>query len=108
MSNPTPARGPSRRDFATALALAALAPAGASAAGPKAAPPPEKETDPLAAAARALADLVRARHGKHLSDEQLKRVRASIHGHLASGRRMRRVKLANGDEPAFTFSAEVP
>jgi hypothetical protein len=106
MTHPTPAPRPSRREFARALALAGLAPAAGSAAAPgaKVAPP----ADPLDAAAAALAEVVRARHGKHLADDQLKRVRASIHGYLASGRRMARVKLANADEPAFTFSAEVP
>jgi hypothetical protein len=82
-----------------ALTIAPLAPALAAAA--------EKEP-PAAAVAEALAEVVRIRHGKHLDAEQRKAVTTSILRNQLAAERLRDFKLQNGDEPAFTFRADLP
>ncbi len=94
--------GTTRRQFGKTLAVLAavpLAPALAAAA--------EKEP-PAGAVAEALAEVVRIRHGKHLDAEQRKAVAISIRRSQLAAERMREVKLSNGDEPAFTFRADLP
>jgi hypothetical protein len=88
-----------RRDFAKVIALAAAAPLVAGAAQEKPKPLP---------AAEALTEIVRARYGQHLTDEQISAVQASIGRTLRSGEQLKKVKLQNGDEPAFAFRADVP
>jgi hypothetical protein len=90
-----------RRELAAALAGAAV-PALAGGEDEK------KKASPLDGAAAALLAVVKARHGEHLSDEQLKRVRAGIASGLRSGELLRRVKLPPADEPAFVFQADLP
>jgi len=51
---------------------------------------------------------VRVRHGRRLSAAQRNEVRRSILQGLRAADRLRRFKLANADEPAFAFSADVP
>ena len=53
----------------------------------------------------ALAEIVRRRYGKHLTPEQLEAVARELDGRLQGGKRMRETRLANGDEPDFTFHA---
>jgi hypothetical protein len=89
-----------RRELAAALAGAAVP--GLNAAGED-----EKKAAPLDAADALLA-LVKARHGKHLSDEQLKRVRAGIASGLRTAESLRKVKLPPAEEPAFVFQADLP
>ena len=96
-------RRTSRRRFVKAVALAAAAPVLSQAGGGAPAKPA-----PLEAAADALAEAVRARHGRHLTPRQLKHIRQEIHHSLQAAQALGQVKLTNGDEPAFTFSAEVP
>lgn len=55
--------------------------------------------------ARSLGEIVRRRYGKHLTPEQLEAVTRELDGRLQGGKRMRETKLANGDEPDFTFHA---
>jgi hypothetical protein len=55
--------------------------------------------------AEALAQLVRLRYGKELSDDQMNEVKRSIDNRLRNADRMKQFKLANGDEPVFIFSA---
>jgi GAF domain-containing protein len=124
MRDPSPLRDSGRRDFLRAAALAGLAhvtgaplvsfaqtapkpdapPAGAmpvksdSAAAP-AGPPPLSED------ARSLAEIVRRRYGQHLTPEQLEAVTRELDQRVQSGRRLRDAKLANSDEPDFTFRA---
>ncbi len=62
--------------------------------------PPEISDD-----ARALAGVIQRRYGRYLSPEQLETVTKEIDGRIQGGRRLRDRKLANGDEPDFTFSA---
>jgi hypothetical protein len=105
-------RKTTRRDFTKTVATLAVAPLTVAAAESTAAadqpaqtPPPR---DPLTVAADALTEIVRARHGRHLTDEQIRRVRQSIQNNLRSAERLRRFPLNNSDEPAFLFSADVP
>jgi hypothetical protein len=58
--------------------------------------------------AQALTDFVRLRYGKYLSAEQLDEVKKSIERGLRSADQLKQFKLDNSDEPAFTFSAELP
>ena len=62
--------------------------------------PPEISDD-----ARALASVIQRRYGQHLTPEQLETVTKEIDGRIQGGRKLRDQKLANGDEPDFTFSA---
>jgi hypothetical protein len=79
-------------------------PAGATpdsaAAPPAAAKPPEISED-----ARALAGIVKRRYGQHLTPEQLEAVTKEVENRLQGGKTLRAAKLANGDEPDFTFHA---
>jgi len=52
-----------------------------------------------------LAGLARRRYGAHLDAGQLQELTTRIDGNLRSGERMRKVKLANADEPDFAFRA---
>jgi hypothetical protein len=53
--------------------------------------------------ARALAEIIRRRYGKHLNDEQIASIADDFDGDLKAFPRLHAVKLANGDEPDFTF-----
>jgi hypothetical protein len=75
-------------------------PAPAPADTAKAAVPPEIGED-----ARALAGIIERRCGRHLSKEQLESIARDFDGDLKALKRMREVKLGNGDEPDFTFRA---
>jgi hypothetical protein len=66
----------------------------------KTAVPPEIGED-----ARALAGIIERRHGQHLSKEQLESIARDFDGDLKAVKRMREVKLGNGEEPDFTFRA---
>jgi hypothetical protein len=94
-----------RREFSRTLALLAaaplLGPSGALAAD-------DKPPDPVAATADALTEAARARFGKDFPEEQVKQIRERIHRNLVSGQSMKKPKLQNGDEPAFSFRADLP
>jgi hypothetical protein len=117
-----------RRRLLGLLGLAGAAPlwiAGARAADPPpasgqpapAAPAPAPQPGPPAAAgsaaaeagpsddARDLAAIARRRYGAHLDEAQLKDLTAELDDNLKAGERLRKVKLANADEPDFTFHA---
>lgn len=72
----------------------------AKAATPPAPKPPEISDD-----ARALAEVLKRRYGQHLTPEQLEAVTREIENRLQGGRALRAAKLANADEPDFTFRA---
>lgn len=74
------------------------APAPADSAG--AAAPPAIGED-----ARTLAGLIERRYGAQLTKEQLESIARDFDGDLKALKRMREVKLGNGDEPDFTFRA---
>jgi hypothetical protein len=98
-------RKTTRREFARNLALLAatplLAPSGVPAAD-------DKPPDPVAATADALLEAARARFGRDFPEDHVKQIRERIHRSLLSGQAMRKPKLQNGDEPAFSFRADLP
>jgi hypothetical protein len=101
-------RANSRREFnktLAALAAASLSPAMTQSAAQE--PSPAK-SNPRAGTAEALMEIVRLRYGEYLSDEQIKEVQRSLQRSLDSAARLKQFKLANSDEPAFTFSADLP
>jgi hypothetical protein len=75
-----------------------------AAAAPPSAPEPPAEISPQA---RSLAEVVRARYGDHLDDAQLQEVTKDLDRVVKNGERLRAAKLANADEPDFTFGAAV-
>jgi hypothetical protein len=90
-----------------AMAQAPTRPAGATSAKPDTAAAPAAPAAPaeISEDARALAAIVRRRYGKHLTPEQLEAVTRELDNRIQGGKRMRETKLANGDEPDFTFHA---
>ena len=94
-----------RRQFHKQVAALAVAPVLASAADAR---PGVATPGRAATAAEALAEVVRLRYGRHLSEEQLRHVRAAVAANVRMGERLGRVALDNGDEPAFAFSPDVP
>ena len=117
-SQPPPA--PARRRFIKAVGLASLStalappllalaqsatPPGGGAAAPA---KPDSATAPagppeISEDARSLAEIVRRRYGKHLTPEQLEAVARELDGRVRGGKTLRETKLANSDEPDFTF-----
>jgi hypothetical protein len=104
----------SRREFAEALALAALVPllgtgvravgvplAGVSSGIGTAATVPADPGD----LAKALAGVLRAQYGDRLGEADLAAVTRQIQNGLERAEKVRKVSLANGDEPDFVFSA---
>ena len=92
----------------TALAGPALARAQApppSPAAPVVPPPdgPKAAVPEVAEDARALAGIIERRYGRHLSKEQLASIARDFDGDIRALERLKQVKLANGDEPDFTF-----
>jgi hypothetical protein len=96
-----------RREFTQKLALLVATPLLPRAETSHAAdePPPP---DPIAVTAAALTEAARARFGKNLDEEHVKKVTASIQRGLFSAQALRRSKLTNADEPAFVFRADLP
>jgi hypothetical protein len=96
-----------RREFTRTLALVAATPflarGGEARSADEPAPP-----DPIAATAAALTEAARARFGRNLDEEHIKKIRDSIQRGLSSAQILKRAKLTNGDEPAFVFRAELP
>ncbi len=101
-------RKTTRREFARELALlAAAAPlAAASAQAAQPADPP-RPAEGVPGMAEALTQVIRLRHAKHLTAEQLKRVRSQVERNLRSGAALRRPALRNGDEPDSVFFADM-
>ncbi|HEV8177282.1 MAG TPA: hypothetical protein VGP44_06290 [Gemmatimonadales bacterium] len=98
----------SRRSFAESLAVAALAPLiGVRpetirlGAWPPA--PSHSASDP-GAVAKALAEVIRRQYGSRLSAADLATVTRQIQTGLERVSELRKVELANGDEPDFVFS----
>jgi hypothetical protein len=104
---------PTRRQFNKRAALLAAAPLAVAAAPAAAAPVPQAGDLPAAAEtnaaqAAALTSIVRGRHGKSLTDDQLKRVQQRIGFGLVMARRLRDFRVTEHDEPATVFPADVP
>lgn len=68
---------------------------------PQQTPPPQKPS-PLA---EAYAEAARVRFGEKLTPEQFEQVKKDMEGNVRAADRLRAVKLKNGDEPDFIFSA---
>ena len=86
-----------------ARALAQAAKSAVTPAAPdtsKAAAPPPPSED-----AKALASIVQRRYGQHLDADQMKAITEELENRVQGGQRLRASKLANGDEPDFTFHA---
>ena len=105
----------SRRQFAksvaTTLAAATLAHAQTPAkskepAAPPASPQPSPATQEPSPVAAAYLEVARARFGDKLSPEQLEQLRKDFDNYVRNSDRLRAVKLKNGDEPDFVFSAD--
>jgi hypothetical protein len=107
----------SRRQFVTAIAASATAsllparawgqtpsPPPAPSPSPSVSPSPTPLPEP-SAAAEALTEVVRIRHGKHLSGADLGEIAKAIDRSLKSAERMKKVALKNSDEPDVTFFA---
>jgi hypothetical protein len=90
-----------RREFAGLAAVAAVPLLGA----PAAAAPLQAQPSP--GDVQALADLMRARYGKYLDEDQLKSVRARIEGLIRAADRLRKFTVGQ-DDPAFVFQADIP
>jgi hypothetical protein len=96
-----------RREFAKSLALVAAAPLiGAPEANGGEDEKSSKDKLPDGVS-EALTQIVRSRYGKYLTEEQVKEVKKSLEGRQRTAETMKKVKLANGDEPAFIFFADV-
>jgi hypothetical protein len=96
-----------RRDFARSLAIAgALARVSVplAAADILAQTPPTPTPSPLG---KALTEVVRASYGQHLDDAELARIDKDFQDHASLLERLRKFKLANADEPDFTFASLV-
>ena len=100
----------SRRSFAESLALAALAPL--IGVRPESirlrtwhAVAPPLGADPPGKLAQALTCAIKAQYGARLSAKDLKTIASQIQTGLERVDRLRKVELANGDEPDFVFSA---
>ncbi len=102
--------GMSRREFAESLALAALVPVLGVGAAPVRLPWWEAVAGGAAAEepgalAKALAEAIRAEYGSRLSGADLSTITRQIQSGLERVENIRKVELANGDEPHFIFSA---
>ena len=87
---------------AVGFAGPAPTPSPATAATPPASPDAEK---PPSAEAIALAQLVQLRYPNALNAEQLKSLTEDLDSRLDSGRALRKLSFANGDEPDMIFHA---
>lgn len=105
----------SRREFhraaATAATLSVVAgwiPAAQEQPGGAESPATRPASGALEAPSReavALAEIVRARYGSRLDAQALHEITRSIDGGLKGAATLRKVPLANGEEPAFVFRA---
>ncbi|MFL5460305.1 MAG: hypothetical protein ACJ8AY_06440, partial [Gemmatimonadales bacterium] len=98
-----------RRAFAESLAIAALAPVLGVTPGsipvPDWSSPADSVHAPAGALAKALAGAIRAQYGSRLSAKALTTITDQIQRGLERVERLKKVPLANGDEPDFVFSA---
>ena len=94
--------GPSRRQMLHQAAALAGVPVAAATL-----PAAEGPAEALTVRAAALLEMARAQYGKHLTEEQLKSLARGILRSQLTADRLKRVPLANGDEPA-AFQADLP
>ena len=99
-----------RRAFAESLALSALVPLlpvlpASTSFGPWDAALPDSEVAPPGTLAKALTGVIRSQYGSRLSSKDLDTIAGQIQSGLERIDQLRKVQLANGDEPDFVFSA---
>jgi hypothetical protein len=82
----------------TALAQAPATPPAAPATPAAPAPPEHSGSE-----ARLLAEVLRERYPDRFTEKEWTSIVGDFDGDLGAGKRLRAVKLANGDEPDFTF-----
>ena len=102
-----------RRSFLKSLAAAPLLPAVLAQVAPNPPQPPSPTPAPSpgdtpSPMAEAMAEAARHRFGAHFQPGDMEEVRKAIHGNLQAADRLRKVKLANADEPVTLFSAVPP
>jgi hypothetical protein len=78
----------------------------AAPATPAAPPPAGAPAEGPSQDAVELAGLARRRYGAYLDEDRIQELTARIDGNLKSAEALRKVKLANADEPDFTFRAQ--
>jgi hypothetical protein len=119
MSETPSARERDRRGFLKMVAAAAtILPAAARAqsttpATPPATPPAPAAATPAAPAgpehstgeARLLTEVLRSRYPDRFTETQWTKIASDFDGQLAGSKRLRAMKLTNGDEPDVTFRA---
>jgi len=118
MSQASHAREHDRRAFLmlVATALAAVPAAVHAQAPPAPGTPPAPSTPPATPAApaapehstneaRLLTEVLRARYPDRFEEKQWGSIASDFDGDLAASKRLRAMKLANGDEPDATFRA---
>ena len=92
------------------LAAATLLHAQTPATTKQAPAPPNPQPTPAPSTpspiAEAYAEVARARFGQQVTPEQFEQIKKDLDGNVRVADRLRAVKLKNGDEPDFTFSAE--
>jgi hypothetical protein len=115
--SPQDSKQSSRREFAKSVATTLIAaPLAASMASaqtptkpkePTAPPNPQPSPTPQKPSplAEAYAEVARQRFGEKLTPEQMEQVKKDLDGNVRTADRLRAIKLKNGDEPDFTFSA---
>lgn len=65
----------------------------------------DKKPPELSEEALFLAGIIERRYGSHLNSQQLEAVTREIDNRLQGGKKLRETKLANHEEPDFTFRA---
>jgi hypothetical protein len=93
----------SRRAFAKSIALAGVAVPILAQTPP--APAPAQPPPPPSALGHALAGVVLAESGPHLTADEFFEIEKDMNDAAGVYKRLRDFKLQNGDEPDFTFSA---
>jgi hypothetical protein len=93
-----------RREFAEAIALAALAPLLGGVSTPGRMPSFAAAAEDPASLAKALAGAIRAQYGDRLSEADFSVITRQIQSALERAAKVRKVPLTNGDEPDFLFS----
>jgi hypothetical protein len=95
-----------RREFAEAIAVAAVAPLLPGGARPVRLPALQLGADleDPPSLARALAGVIRAQYGDRLSEADLAVITRQIEASLERAAKVRKIPLSNGDEPDFVFS----
>ena len=102
-----------RRSFLKSLAAAPLLPATFAQVAPNPPQPPSPKPSPSPSdapspMAESLAEAARHRFGADFQPGDMDEIRKAIHGNLQAAERLRKVKLANSDEPVTLFSAVLP